>query len=143
MTLGQFFLSCFPFFIMEIATAKTVTDVIAASTPACRSARPSSSGRRTEQASWPSGKSSRFQRDKFTGFFFAPFFDSLTDSRHHITMRGCRYTAPPLTSTGSVVCWSYRRSIALQSEQKKQKPIRLNWFLPAAHWVEIGPAPAQ
>ena len=31
-------------------------------------------------------------------------FDSLTDGRPHIAMRGCRYTAPPLTSTGSGVC---------------------------------------
>jgi len=34
---------------------------------------------------------------------FAPFVDALTDARRHIEMRGCRYTAPPLTSTGSVV----------------------------------------
>ena len=61
---------------------------------------------------WLSGKSSRFQRDKFTGYGFAPFFDSLTDNRHHISMRGCRYTAPPITSTGSVVCRPYRLSIA-------------------------------
>ncbi len=33
--------------------------------------------------------------------------------------------------------------VALHSEQKKQKPIRLNWFLPAAHCLGIGPAPAQ
>ena len=48
-------------------------------------------------------KSSRFERDKFTGYLFAPFVDALTDDRRHIEMRGCRYTAPPLTSTGSVV----------------------------------------
>lgn len=48
-------------------------------------------------------KSSRFERDKFTGYLFAPIVDALTDDRHHIQMRGCRYTAPPLTSTGSVV----------------------------------------
>ena len=29
--------------------------------------------------------------------------DALTDNRQQIFMRGCRYTAPPLTSTGSVV----------------------------------------
>ena len=49
-------------------------------------------------------KSSRFVRDKFTGYAFAPFVDAFTDSRHHIIMRGSRYTAPPLTSSGSVVC---------------------------------------
>ncbi len=45
-----------------------------------------------------------FGRDKFTGYLFAPFIDALTDDRHHIVIRGCRYTAPPLTSSGSVVC---------------------------------------
>ena len=45
-----------------------------------------------------------FLRDKFTGCFFAQLFGSLTGDRHHLHMRGCRYTAPPLTSTGSVVC---------------------------------------
>jgi len=35
---------------------------------------------------------------------FAPFIDALTDDRPHIVIRGCRYTAPPLTSSGSVVC---------------------------------------
>ncbi|GMQ74708.1 hypothetical protein TEHSL10_23440 [Tetragenococcus halophilus] len=46
-----------------------------------------------------------FGRDKFTGYGFAPFIDALTDDRHYIEMRGCRYTAPPLTSSGSVVRW--------------------------------------
>ena len=31
-----------------------------------------------------------------------------TDDRQQINMRGRRYTAPPLTSTCSVVCQSYR-----------------------------------
>ena len=44
-------------------------------------------------------KSSRFGRDKFTGYVFAPFVDAFTDDRHHIDIRSCRYT-----STGSVVC---------------------------------------
>ena len=42
-----------------------------------------------------------------TGYFSAPFVDAFKDDRHHINMRGCRYTAPPLTSTGSVVCWIF------------------------------------
>ena len=33
----------------------------------------------------------------------------LTDDRQHINMRGRRYTAPPLTSTCSVVCQSYSK----------------------------------
>ena len=53
-------------------------------------------------------KSSRFERDKFTGYSYAPFIDALTDDRQQIKMRGRRYTAPPLTSTCSVVCQSYR-----------------------------------
>lgn len=32
--------------------------------------------------------------------------DALTDGRHHIAMRGCRYTTPPFTSLGSVKCAS-------------------------------------
>ena len=56
-------------------------------------------------------KSSRFERDKFTGYVFAPFVDALTDDRHHIKMRGCRYTAPPFTSSGSVVCRLYRTTL--------------------------------
>ena len=56
-------------------------------------------------------KSSRFERDKFTGYVFAPFVDALTDDRHHIKMRGCRYTAPPFTSSGSVVGRLYRTTL--------------------------------
>lgn len=48
-----------------------------------------------------------FGRDKFTGYCNAPFIDALTDDRQHISIRGRRYTAPPLTSTCSVVCQSY------------------------------------
>ena len=53
-------------------------------------------------------KSSRFERDKFTGYSYAPFIDALTDDRQQIYIRGRRYTAPPLTPTCSVVCQSYR-----------------------------------
>lgn len=67
---------------------------------------------------WPSGKSSRFQGDKFTGCCFAPFFDSLMNDRRHIEMRGCRYAAPPLSSTGSVVCRPYSYSIAVNNEPR-------------------------
>ena len=52
-------------------------------------------------------KSSRFERDKFPGYSYAPLIDALTDDRQQIYIRGRRYTAPPLTSTCSVVCQSY------------------------------------
>ena len=44
-----------------------------------------------------------FGKDKFTGYLFAPFIDALTAGRYYIHMRDCRYTALPLTSTGSSI----------------------------------------
>ena len=45
----------------------------------------------------------------------------LTDDRQHINMRGRRYTAPPLTSTCSVVCQSYKEDNNRRKEAKKTK----------------------
>ena len=45
----------------------------------------------------------------------------LTDDRQHIKMRGRRYTAPPLTSTCSVVCQSYSSNSNRRKETLKQK----------------------
>ena len=45
-------------------------------------------------------------------YFTQEDIDALTDDRQHITIRGRRYTAPPLTSTCSVVCQSYKRIIS-------------------------------
>ena len=42
----------------------------------------------------------------------APLIDALTDDRQQIFIRGRRYTAPPLTSTCSVVCQSYKEIIS-------------------------------
>ena len=36
-------------------------------------------------------------------------------------MRGRRYTAPPLTSTCSVVCQSYKETISKRKEIRKRK----------------------
>ena len=60
-----------------------------------------------------------FGRDKFTGYLFAPFIDALTDDRHHIEIRGCRYTAPPLTSSGSVVCQGPTREVYKKIKRAK------------------------
>ena len=45
----------------------------------------------------------------------------LTDDRQHIIMRGRRYTAPPLTSTCSVVCQSYKEDNNRRKEAKETK----------------------
>jgi hypothetical protein len=45
----------------------------------------------------------------------------LTDDRQHINMRGRRYTAPPLTSTCSVVCQSYKGNISEGKQIIKRK----------------------
>lgn len=66
------------------------------------------------------------------GYGNAPFIDALTDDRRHISMRGRRYlcpvgyTAPPLTSTCSVVCRSYEKIISGESEIRKRN-ISMIW----------------
>ena len=57
---------------------------------------------------WPSGEIESISEEislRATGMRHSLM--PLTDDRQHIIMRGRRYTAPPITSTCSVVCQSY------------------------------------
>ena len=56
-----------------------------------------------------------------SGLRYAPITDVLTDDRQHIKIRGRRYTAPPLTSTCSVVCQSYKKSYQKEDRLEKRK----------------------
>lgn len=61
-----------------------------------------------------------FGRDKFTGYFFAPFIDALTAGRHHIKMRGCRYysSATHLLGFCSMPV-SYKRRITQKDKSER------------------------
>ena len=63
-------------------------------------------------------KSVETNSNKMTEDGFAESEIKVTNDRRHIEMRGCRYTAPPLSSTGSVVCRPYSYSIAVNNEPR-------------------------